>query len=575
MAAMAGLVVPSFACGDDVSGQPDATTDDGADDAPVDPDDGADTGTDDGADTGEPNGPPRGEPQWAFERAELRRLTAAQYARTVQTLLSPDDPSRLDDALADLPDDLVLSLFADVGASAVESSSLAVERYEDAALAATELVFEDLGWAQDVLGCDPSELGCPETFVDGVGRRAWRRTLMVAERLRYLDLFDRMRDRFDDPWIAARFVVSALMTSPYFMYRVEVGEPDPSDETGTRWRYTSVEMASRLSYLLWDGPPDETLLELGEQDMLVQPDVVAEQAARLLADPRARPAVGRFFEQWLGLAATDALVKDPEVFPAASPSLYAAMRGEVERLVQDVVFERDGSLAELLSTRETFATDELAALYDVPPGDDPDADGFSAVTLPADGDRAGMLGTAAMLAANARVTRTSPTLRGLFVRQRLLCENLPPPPPDVDAELPEPGGSDGPQTMRERLAQHNEDPACAGCHQTIDPLGLALEHYDGLGRYRDTDQGLALDVSGDLDGASFEGRAGLVDTLQADPRLTACLARQVYRYATGHVEGADEAGLVASLTGSPQTSVLDAWAAVATSPGFRFKGAAD
>ena len=573
--AFAGLLV--LGCGDDVHEAPDPSTDDGGlDDGVPDPDDDDDDDdTADDGDTGEPDGPPRDEPGWGFERAELRRLTAAQYARTVTTLLSPDDPARLDEALADVPDDLVLSLFSDVGASAVESGSLAVERYEDVALAATALVFEDHGWAQDVLGCDPGQLGCPAQLVMSLGRRAWRRSLTVGERERYVALFERMRDRFDDPWVAARFVTSGLMTSPYFMYRVEIGEPDPSDASGQRWRYTSTEMASRLSYLLWDGPPDEPLLTLAEEGALVDPEVVAEQTARLLADDRARPALGRFFAQWLGLAATDGLVKDPEVFPAASPSLYAAMRGELVRLVDDVVFDRAGSLERLLSTRDTFATDELAALYEVDPGASPDAEGFAAITLPAGGDRAGLFGTAAVLATNARVTRTSPTLRGLFVRQRLLCEDLPPPPPDVDAELPEPTPEQGPQTMRERLAQHAEDPACAGCHQAIDPMGLALEHYDGLGRYRATDQGLMLDVSGDLDGVSFDGRAGLVDALLADPRLAGCFTKQVYRYATGHVEGTDEAGLVASLADTPDTSVLDVFAAVARSPGFRFRGAVD
>jgi len=359
------------------------------------------------------------------------------------------------------------------------------------------------------------------------------------------------------------------------MYRVEVGEPDPNDPSGTRWRYTSIEMASRLSYLLWDGPPDDELLAVGEQGELVESSVVADQVTRLLADDRARPALGRFFAQWLGLAATDGLVKDPDVYPAASPALYADMRGEIERLVEDLVFERGGSVGALLTTRETYVTDELATLYGVDSGPDRDDEGFAPVSLPADGDRAGLLGTAAVLATNARVTRTSPTLRGLFVRQRLLCDSLPPPPPDVDAELPEPSGGQQPQTMRERLAQHSEDPACAGCHQAVDPLGLALEHYDGLGRFRQTDDGLALDVSGELDGTAFEGRAGLVDALRDDVRLTACFARQVYRYATGHVEGADEAGLVASLAGTPDTSVLDIFAAVAQSPGFRFRGAVD
>ncbi|MEM6989481.1 MAG: DUF1592 domain-containing protein [Myxococcota bacterium] len=532
---------------------------------------GDDEAEDDG-DDGDGERPPRAAQADPWQRAELRRLTASQYAATVAALLGEGAQP-----LEGVPNDLVSELYATVGASVVSTSALAVEQYEDLALRLTQASFADPSTRLQIVGCDPSEAACRDGFVTALGRRAWRRPLTAEERQRYQALFDSMLAVHGDPWTAARFVTAALMSSPHFLYLVELGEPDPAQPS--RRRYTSVEMASRLAYFLWDGPPDEALLALAEEGALTHAGTVADQAWRMVEDERSRAAVARFFAEHLGLDATATLVKDPELFPAASVALFADMRGEVERLVEDVVFARQGSLHDLLTTRDTFVTPQLAALYGAAADGNPDAEGFVRVTLPPESARTGYLGTAAFLAMTGRVTRTSPTLRGAFVQQRLLCNELPPPPPEVDADLPEPTDPGPPRTMREILAEHRANPACAGCHDLVDPLGLSLEHFDGVGAYREDDRGLALDVSGDLDGVSFDGLGGLVETLADNPRLSECMARQMYRYALGHVETLDERteviADVAARTPQDSHTLLEMMVAIATSRGFRYRGTED
>jgi hypothetical protein len=227
------------------------------------------------------------------------------------------------------------------------------------------------------------------------------------------------------------------------------------------------------------------------------------------------------------------------------------MRGEFERMLEDHVFERDAPLPELFVTRRTFVNHDLADLYGLP-GPDPaemDAEGFAPASWPDDGPRAGILGLAGYLALGGKAQRTSPTLRGIYLRTRLLCQTIPEPPPDVEAELEPQNDDDGTyQTMRERLERHAADPACISCHQFVDPPGLALEHFDGIGAYRADDNGHRLDVSGEVDGVSFDGLEGLGETLRDSPQVHACIVRQLYRHATGHIESTPEEPLLESLT---------------------------
>jgi hypothetical protein len=492
--------------------------------------DGDGDGGDDAPDT-TPHSPPPA-------RVQLRRLTRAQYGASIQELLGRPLP-----VPAAIEPDLVVDLYSTLGATQSVLSELGVEQAETAARELAEQVVGDTTWRAALVGCDPAAAGCIGQFVGAFGRRAFRRPLAAEELARYETLAAELQGLHGDPWEAVEGVLTAILASPHFLYVVELGEPDPEDEA--RLRFTSVEMATRLSLALWGSGPDDALLAAGEAGELVEPEAIAAQAERMLADPRARRGVGRFFAEWLGLDALDGMTKDETLFPKADAELFASMRGQVERMVDDAVFE-GGSLLDLVEGRRTFVDARLAALYGVPAPTVVDAQGFGAVELPEESGRRGILGTGAFLALQSRRTRTSPTVRGVWVQARLRCSELPPPPPDVETDLPG-GDDDSEKTLREILEEHRQNPTCAGCHAQVDPIGLALENYDAIGAFRTSDRGQAIDATVELEGITLDGLPQLAEHIADDPALGSCLVRQIYRFTTGHHEASEEMPAIEAL----------------------------
>ncbi len=507
-----------------------------------------------------------------FGRAQLRRLTHAQFERSIHDLLGETIVVR-----DDLDPDLYAELFSTVGASMVTTSSVGVERYETAALDAAHQAFADPDARATLVGCDPvAEPACAGELLARLGRRAWRRPLDADELARYEALVTGAPGAEGDPWLGLELAVAALLQSPNFLYLVEIGEPDP--DAPARTRYTDWEMAGRLAAFVWASAPDDELLDAAAAGELSEADEVLAQAERMLADPRADAALGQFFGELLHFDAVDSIAKDPAIFPEANAGLFAAMRGEGERMVAALLAD-DADVRDLFDTRRTFVTAELAELYgmDAPDPATMDADGFAPVTIPDDWARAGFFGTGVFLASGGTVTRTSPTKRGNFVQRRLRCTEVPPPPDDVDAQFP-PASEDDLVTMRERLEIHRENPTCAGCHDLMDPIGLSLEHFDGIGRHRDDDRGLALDVTAEIDGVAFEGLTGLAATLREDPATARCLAGHAYRFAIGHADGVAEIEIVGALA---EGFDADGYRfgplvrAIVASEGFRFRGRAE
>ena len=304
-------------------------------------------------------------------------------------------------------------------------------------------------------------------------------------------------------------------------------------------------MASRLSFLLWNATPDDTLLDAAEAGELLDSGSLVAHAERLLADPRASEAVQEFFAQYFDLSRLGGVTRDPVEYPEFSPTLIAAMRTEVQLLVDDFVFRRDADVRGIFGTTQTFVNDELASLYGVDaPGASPIA--FVPVELPADGPRAGLLTLGAFLTMNAHETETSPTLRGKYVRERVLCQTVPPPPPNVDTDI-EPGANTG-KTLRERLEQHMTDPACASCHAFIDPPGFLFESYDSLGRFRTEDgNGYPIDATGDFDGEPLAWAKDLAPLLTQDERVGLCVTTQLFRHAQGRLETDEEVDILDDL----------------------------
>jgi hypothetical protein len=499
--------------------------------------------------------------------AGVRRLTNAQYRRSIRDLLGAEIklPQELE------PDDLSAT-FASIGAYKTTTSSSGVELFQRAAfdLAAQALGSEATRAA--FVSCTPREASdaCVRGFLASFGRRVWRRPLTAGELDRYLGLVANVSMLPGaDVWKGIEGAVAAMLQSVNFLYLPEIGEPDPSS---ARRRLTSFEIASRLSYLLWDTTPDEELLAAAEAGKLSTAEGIAAETRRLLASPRAHEGVRTFFRENLALDRLATAKKDPATFPLFSPALAESMGEEMNRLVADAVFVRKADLREIFDTQSTFVDAALARLYGLRM---PVGPGFERATFPDDGPRGGLLTLAAPLTINALSVRTSPTMRGVFVREHILCQEVPAPPADVDLVLPAADGSQ-PRSLRERLAQHREAPACAACHSLFDPIGLSLEHFDAIGIYRTTDGGVPIDASGELDGHTFEGAKALGGLLRRDRRVADCLVKQVYQFALGHeVPGGQDAVLdaLSQQFQAGEGNLLDLLAAIATSDRFRFVAA--
>jgi hypothetical protein len=336
-----------------------------------------------------------------------------------------------------------------------------------------------------------------------------------------------------------QLVVQSLLQSPHFLYRVEFGMADPSE--GDVVELTHYEIASRLSYLLWNTMPDTILFAAADAGRLRDPAEIEAQARRMLDTPRAREAVRNFHRQWLHLDEIEPLIvasgKDPEIYPTYYDSLTWLWRSEAEAFIDHAIFEDDANVELLFTAPYTMMNKELADHYgiDGPPGVE-----FTRVDLDPS-KYAGFLTQPGLLALFAKPDRSSPILRGKFVRETLLCQ-VPPPPPD---NVPEPPAVDESQTTREQFAEHSENPVCAGCHQLMDPIGFGFEHFDGIGRYRDTEWGLEIDAAGellgtDVDGA-FSGAVELAQVLASSDQVKACMASQWFRFGYGRFETEQDA----------------------------------
>jgi len=368
-----------------------------------------------------------------------------------------------------------------------------------------------------IFSCRPTreteELSCAKTILSSLARRAYRRPVSEAE---LQDLLAAYREGRNDGDFETGIGLGLrlMLMDPAFLFRVE---RDPAGiAPDTLYRVTDLELASRLSFFLWSSIPDDQLLDAAERGQLRDPAILQAQVRRMLADPRARSLVTNFAAEWLSLRVVEGVKPDPIVFPEFDDGLRLAFQRETELLLQNVLLG-DRSVLELLNADYTFVNERLARHYGIP---DVYGDQFRRVTV-TDGIRGGLLGQGSILTATSYPNRTSPVVRGKWILETLLGSAPPPPPPDVPA-LPEPEAAGKVLSMRERLSEHRKNPACAGCHARMDPLGFALENFDATGKWRTVEStGPAdktrnpIDASGQLsDGTTFDGAKGLRRVLQ-------------------------------------------------------------
>ena len=443
----------------------------------------------------------------------LRRLTREEYDHSVRDLLGVD----LGLAASFNADELAGPFPGNYFTPISESG------YTQYATAAASAAVKTVERLSQIVPCAASAQGggneatCVAQFVRDFGRRAYRRPLDDGEVTRYQALFKVGRDN-GDFGNGIKLVVEAMLESPHFIYLVE--GPGP---------LTQHQLAARLSYFLWNAPPDAKLSALADGAGLRTPEALSAEARRMLADPRAQEMLDDFHMRWLALEDLETLTKDEELFPEFK-AVHPLMRQELVRFAGHVMGPGDGKLETLLTAPFTIANGALAKLYGAKATGD-----WQKVELdPA--QRAGILTQSAFLATHGH-EGSAPIFRGVAVREQLLCSELPPPPPGADANLPPPSPT---QTTRQRTEEHRKNPECASCHSLMDMLGNGFESFDDIGRFRTTENSVRIDDSGELVGTDvdgpFKGPIELGKRLARSAQVQKCVTKQWFRYALGRIE---------------------------------------
>jgi hypothetical protein len=460
----------------------------------------------------------------------LRLLTRIEYQNSVKDLLSVDiDAGQLFPAESS----------AETGFSKVQKiDQVSVSAYQRAAL---QIASQSRDRLPVLMGCDvalPADEACVRSFVASFVPKLYRRPLREAELDEHVELYaGELKARLGlAPRDAATLLLATLLQSPYFLYRWEDGSEPAAREEGVV-RLNAFHLASQLSYFLWASVPDQALLDAAAAGLLGTAEQTAAQARRMLSDPRAERTIAHFQEQWLGVTQLARLGKSAGLFPNWGPELGSAMAEELRRFGNNVVLHGDGKLGTLLTSRQSFINESLAEVY-----------GIVGVTgaelrpyeLPA-AQRSGLLTLAGFLTAHSGESEGSPIFRGKFVRERLLCDTMAP-PPDGIPPLPEPADD---VSIRERHLQHAEVSPCNSCHRLMDPIGFGFGNYDALGRYHGSEANEAVDASGQivgLDGTdvAFNGPLELAQLLSRSESVRECAAREWFRYAFARREQAPD-----------------------------------
>ncbi|MEO8256891.1 MAG: DUF1592 domain-containing protein [Acidobacteriota bacterium] len=374
---------------------------------------------------------------------------------------------------------------------------------------------------------DANDASCARTIFRALARRAYRRPVVDADIQPMLTFYQEGRqDGGFDAGIERG--LRRLLVSPEFLLRIESDLPGTA--AGRPYRISDVDLASRLSFFLWSSIPDEELLKLAEQKRLGEAAVLEQQVGRMIGDPRFAAFIERFAGQWLFLDNLAATIPVQQSFPDFDDTLRQAFRRETELFFESVIRE-DRSALDLLRADYTFVNERLARHYGIA---NVKGSRFRRVELGPDSSRGGLLGQGSILTVTSYPDRTSPVVRGKWILENLLGVPPPAPPPNIP-ELKPPTFAAPVLSMRERIAQHRKSPTCASCHNMMDPLGLALENFDGIGRWRALDEsGAPIDAAGVMpDGTRFDGPAGLKRALLGSDRFVTTLTEKLMTFALG------------------------------------------
>ncbi|HET6629830.1 MAG TPA: DUF1592 domain-containing protein [Woeseiaceae bacterium] len=462
-----------------------------------------------------------------------RRLTSVQYQNIIRDVFGGDI-----DIGGRLPPDLRLEGLLSIGASHVSITAAGMEQYDAMARAIAAQVVDEKH--RDMLvRCQPASITAPDEqcareFLAEAGRLLYRRPLTDRQLETYVTAAADATEITHDFYQGLKLSLSAMLTSPAFLFRVEVVEPDPNEEGA--YRLDAYSKASQLSFFLWNSAPDSQLLAAAESGELHTRSGLEEQVERMIDSPRLEAGIRAFFADQLRFTEFATLAKDAQLFPKFNAQVAADAREQTLRTIIDVVLTDNRDFREIFTTKETFLTPALGAIYRVPiykQGPNGSPDQWQPYEFAADDPRAGILTQVAFTALHSPAGRGSPTIRGKAVREIALCQEVPAPPGDVDFSKFLQASANPTSTARERLSAHASVPSCAGCHKIMDPIGLALENFNGAGGYRTIEGGVQIDASGVLDGIPFENAAGLGEAVYKNPAAVSCVVNRLSERALG------------------------------------------
>lgn len=463
-----------------------------------------------------------------------RRLTETQYRHTIADLFGGDiqingrfEPEKREEGLLA------------IGGSELSISASGFEQYYAIARNISEQVLNDKRRAKFAM-CVPADAKaaddrCVAQFVNNYGRALFRRPLTASEVKPRLLLASEGATKKSDYYAGLKLALTSLLTAPEFLFRIETAEKDPANPNALRLDgYTK---AARLSYLFWDTAPDEALLTVAASGEIHAAAGLERQIVRLLASPSMEAGVRAFFTDMLQFELFETLTKDAAIYPKFSQEVAESAKEQTLRTLVDQLIVKNGSYVDLFTTRDTFINRPLASIYQVP---FVAKDGWRSYTFAKESDQSGLLTQLSFVSLFSHPGRSSPTKRGAALREVFMCDPTPLPPANVDFSIVNDTKNPTLKTVRSRLLAHAEDDACRSCHLRSDPIGLSLERFDSLAQHRITENGDPIDVTAELEGRKFEGAQGLGEVMRANPRIPACLVRNVYAYGVGRAPSKED-----------------------------------
>jgi hypothetical protein len=453
----------------------------------------------------------------------LRLLTTQQYVNTIQYFFGPD--IKIDVKFAPLArtDGLLLA-----GSSLAGVSGAQVEIYQKvASVVATQVLSPER--RETLLPCKPksdkaADNACASKFLGDVARYLYRAPLSKERLAQLVEEAGQTADQLQDFYAGLQVTLEGVLISPNVLFVAETEETNP--KTGKK-QLDAVSYATRLSLFLWNAAPDAALREAAIKGQLDTEKGRAKFVDAMLASPRLETGARAFFDDMFAFDDFDTISKDAVAYPYFISDAVGDAREQTLRTVIDQLLTKNNDYRDIYTTRETFVSPSLALIYGVPT-----TPGWRPIEFPVEAHRAGILTHVSFLALHSHPGRSSATLRGKALRELLLCQKVPPPPANVDFSLVE-NPDPSMKTARDRLDAHRQNPVCAGCHKITDPMGLALENFDGAGQFRLDEKGAPIDASGSLDGKNFANVDGLGVALRNNASLPSCLVRRTLTYATG------------------------------------------